>query len=362
VSAEFFRYLDTFVERLRDGAGDAAAMSPAPGRERLNGDAAIRPLSANAERALAEMFAGLRETSFAGTNARVDADDCKRIFSYLVNAAAGAVAGADAEMPLDDAPRPCGGAGGIQVRLELLSGCAFADGIPVEIPPRELAVLTYLAIHRRPRNRDAITDAVWPEHDPAVAAKNLKVIVHRARRRLGDSVIQSSRDGYVLGAAVVVDLRDAESLVRAAARESALPGAYGRPLQALVRSCRARDRAALMRYDWYVALDGRLRELERDAVLQICRRANVAGDAATALALSSDLLAIDPADELACESSITARLSIPDFTGARRDLRAFAAAVRAAGDEVALKRMEKTFARMLDRIEGAIASSEGSTS
>jgi DNA-binding SARP family transcriptional activator len=116
-----------------------------------------------------------------------------------------------------------------------------------------------------------------------------------------------------------------------------------------------------MRYDWYVALDTRLRELERDAVLQLCRRANAAGDATAALALSSDLLAVDPADELACESSITARLSLSDFTGARRDLRAFAAAVRAAGDEVALKRMEKTFAHLLDRIERAIASADGAT-
>lgn len=287
--------------------------------------------------------------------ARIDADDCKRIFSYLVNAAAGAVGPADAEMPLDDAAHLGGDASGIEVRLELLSGCAFAGGSPVEVPPRELAVLTYLAICGRPLCRDAITDAVWPEHDPAVAAKNLKVIVHRARRRLGESVIQSSRDGYVLGASVIVDLPEAEALVRDAARESALPGAFGRRLQALVRACRARDRAALMRYDWYVALDARLRELERDAVLQLCRRANAAGDAATALALSSDLLATDPADELACEASITARLSIPDFTGARRDLRAFAAAVRAAGDEIALKRMEKRFARTLDRIESAMS-------
>jgi len=348
VSAEFFRHLDTFVERLREGAGDAFALPAPPGRERQNADDATRPLSANAERALAEMIAGLDATSFSEANVRIGADDCKRVVSYLVNAAADAVAGA-------------GGANAMQVRLELLSGSAFAGGKPVEVPPRELAVLTYLAICARPLCRDAITDAVWPDSDPAVAANNLKVIVHRLRRRLGESVIQTSRDGYVLGASVCVDLREAEMLVRAAAREPAPASAHGRRLEALVRACRARDRGALMRYDWYVALDTRLRELERDAVLQLCRRANAAGDAAAALALSCDLLAVDPADELACESSITARLLILDFTGARRDLRAFAAAIRAAGDEVGLKRMERTFARLLDRIERAIASADGAT-
>lgn len=360
MSAEFFRYLDTFVERLRDGAPDVFVLPP--GRERSNGHYAIHPLSANAERALVEMFAGLNETRLTGRLGGVDADDCKRILTYLVNAASVAVAAAGAESPLDDAARPSARVSGMAVRLELLSGCAFAGGNPVEIPPRELAVLTYLAICGRPLSRDAITDAVWPEHDPAVAANNLKVIVHRVRRRLGESVIQNSRDGYVLGGGVCVDLGEAVSVVRAAARESALPGVYGARLQALVRACRARDRAALMRYDWYVAFDSRLRELERDAVLQLCRRANFAGDSAAALALSSDLLALDPADELACESSITARLSIPDFTGARRDVRAFAAAVRATGDEVALKRLENSFGRMLDRIDSALASADGSTS
>lgn len=70
----------------------------------------------------------------------------------------------------------------------------------------------YLAINRRRSvARDAVVEALWPEHAPAGAAGDLRVLVSRSRRVLGDEVLQG-RDSLQLvlpGAWIDVEAADA---------------------------------------------------------------------------------------------------------------------------------------------------------
>lgn len=65
--------------------------------------------------------------------------------------------------------------------------------------PRDRVVLEALATRRgRPVSAGELTDALWGDHPPASAAKNLQSCIVRLRKVLGAASIQTSDHGYVL--------------------------------------------------------------------------------------------------------------------------------------------------------------------
>jgi DNA-binding SARP family transcriptional activator len=230
------------------------------------------------------------------------------------------------------------------INLDLTSGRIVKDGRHVPLSSREMAVLTYLSIGNRALSRDAICDAIWPETDPISAANNLKVVVHRIRKKLHGEAVLASASGYRLGDRILVGLRDDENMVRNAERESPLSADRIDGLRALVTRLRGR-RPELLRWDWYAGVDHRLNELLRSALLVLGRDALARGDYVVARDISTELCVLDPADEEATELQLRVFVETDDDAAARRALRNFEKAV--ASDNAAIARMQEVLVSLM---------------
>ena len=77
-------------------------------------------------------------------------------------------------------------------------GPLTVDGA-VRLGPRERVVLQALATRLgQPVSTDELIDAVWGDHPPASAGKNLQSCVVRLRKALGPDAIETSPHGYAL--------------------------------------------------------------------------------------------------------------------------------------------------------------------
>lgn len=90
------------------------------------------------------------------------------------------------------------------LRLDLVGEVAFRDGEALELPPKEFAILTELALEvGRPLSSAELIDRVWPRCASATPA-DVHRHVHRLRTLLGDqgprrSLVENRRGfGYVL--------------------------------------------------------------------------------------------------------------------------------------------------------------------
>ena len=81
------------------------------------------------------------------------------------------------------------------------------DGDPLELRPRERAVLAAIALtHPSPTSIETITRRVWGDSPPATARQSLHNHVGRLRRVLPDGVLVTEGQAYRLAAAVVIDV------------------------------------------------------------------------------------------------------------------------------------------------------------
>src|SRR5581483_6953040 len=78
------------------------------------------------------------------------------------------------------------GTGAATIELDLLAGEVRRGGDRVALARGERALLIALAVRRRPCTRDELVELLYPHLDEATAAVQLKVYVHRVRRRLDD--------------------------------------------------------------------------------------------------------------------------------------------------------------------------------
>lgn len=230
----------------------------------------------------------------------------------------------------------------------LMSGAVIRGESSVTLSKTESALFTYLALHARPVSRARICDALWPDSDFEPAANSLKVTVYRLRKKLGDAAIASSPVGYCLGAAVYVDLEDAERDVRSAASAAALSEAQRARLREVAASLRARSGDHLTRFEWYVGTEHRLHELAREVCLILSRDAIRRDDYDAALELVRPLFADDPCDESACELALEAYVALGDGAAARAELRRFEGAAEQLGDAAIARRMRASYERMVE--------------
>ena len=93
----------------------------------------------------------------------------------------------------------------LPVWVNKATGEAFAHGTPLDLAPKELALLTLL-FERGGEicEKDEIARVVWPEYQGAVSDYNIETLVSRLRSRLnqaggsGDAIVTLKKRGYRL--------------------------------------------------------------------------------------------------------------------------------------------------------------------
>ncbi|RYC00912.1 hypothetical protein EUA07_12970 [Nocardioides ganghwensis] len=187
------------------------------------------------------------------------------------------------------------GAVGIQVL-----GPLTVDGSG-RLGPRDRVVLQALAVRQgRSVTADELTDALWGDAPPASARKNLQSCIVRLRRVLGTDAIETTADGYRLGApADDVDAQRFEAQV-SRARELLELGEADRVCFLLEQALRLWRGPAFADLDeWPPARReaGRLEELRRDAEELLLDAQLRGGRAREALARAHEMVRSAPLRE-----------------------------------------------------------------
>jgi DNA-binding response OmpR family regulator len=93
----------------------------------------------------------------------------------------------------------------LPVWVNKATGEAFAHGAPLDLAPKELALLTLLFEKGGDIcEKDEIARAVWPEYQGAVSDYNIETLVSRLRAKLeaggagGDTIVTVKKRGYRL--------------------------------------------------------------------------------------------------------------------------------------------------------------------
>lgn len=236
------------------------------------------------------------------------------------------------------------------VLVQLFSGRVFRDGQAVALGTRETAMLTVLAQSGKALSNARIADALWPEIDERAATNNIRVLVHKLRKKLGEHIVISTSGGYALGAAVHTDLPEIEAFVYGLKSKSQLAPPEIDRLSKLLALGDLRSPAKLLRFDWYVLLDHRISSVHREATLLLAREYLTDHRAEVGIQLLTRLIQSDATDEQAAEAVMRAYVANGDIDAARREMRRFAEASNREGDEPATRRLRAI-------LEGLIAQS-----
>ena len=209
--------------------------------------------------------------------------------------------------------------------LDILAGQVRKDGVTIALPRGERALLTILAILRRACTRDELVDLLYPHLDAHTGAIQLKVYVHRVRRRLGDAqTIVFAAERYRLGDVVAVDFWAVEADVARAVREKGglAPEARAR-LERIRERLLRRDPACAPDNDWCSALERRLTDLRFDVTICLGEAALASQDCAAASRLASEIFELDPCDERGAALAIRSALCNGDRALALRQFRRY---------------------------------------
>ena len=159
---------------------------------------------------------------------------------------------------------------------------------------RALELIAYLALHRRPVQRDELLEAFWPGEDPRRTRPRLRQAVRDARRLLGNTIAGENEQYSLDRTQVDVDVDEFERLLAAAStaepehaqvlRERALHLFRGEPL-------------AGADYAWSESELPRLRATFVDLLEQVARNRLKTGDALAALDAAERGLEVDGLNE-----------------------------------------------------------------
>lgn len=209
--------------------------------------------------------------------------------------------------------------------LDLLAAEVHRDGTIVSLSRGERALLIAMSLQKRPCMRDELVEMLYPHLDATVGAIQLKVYIHRVRRRLGDAtVIVFQNESYRLGQHMVVDFWDVEAGVAEAMRSR---GELDETLRIRLMQIRERlvrrDLSWLGDRSWCANLERRLEALLFDATIRLGESALASKNIAIATRLASEVFDLDPCDERGAELAIRADLAIGDHASATRQFRRY---------------------------------------
>ncbi|MEU4690310.1 BTAD domain-containing putative transcriptional regulator [Actinoplanes sp. NPDC023714] len=200
--------------------------------------------------------------------------------------------------------------------LRLLGRFALYRGtteIPLGAGGRRL--LSYVAVNDGSVGRECAAAALWPAVPPSRAGGNLRGVVHRTRRLIGDLVL-ADRSHLALHPDLTVDLWECTALAHAAA---------GTSLTDDHRLVTAGDLLPDQQDDWIIMARERFLLLRVRALELICRRRTRERRPAEAVAAGVAAVRLDPFRESVHRALIAAHLCDDDIAAALRLYRCFRA-------------------------------------
>ena len=217
-----------------------------------------------------------------------------------------------------------------QCELDVLAAEVRRRGRIVPLSRGERALIVALALTRRPQTRAELVEMLYPHLDEEMAAVQLRVYVHRVRRRVGDQdVIVFQNDAYRLGTSVVVDFWDIEAEIAAAVREKGpLMTATSLRLNNFRSRLRRRDSSWGRDFEWSIALERRLQALLFDVTVRLGEAALADGALSAAARYAAEIFDIDPCDERGAELTIRTHLATGDRAAASRAFRRYERVLR----------------------------------
>jgi DNA-binding SARP family transcriptional activator len=213
-------------------------------------------------------------------------------------------------MPLARRIERSRGARAATLRIEVLSGRAFAGKDALSLRERELELLVILALERRSLTREALVARLWPDTTADEATAGLRTAVYRLRKQLRDpDAVISTSSGYRLHDTIHVDLLEAEQLVAGARRFESLSERERMRLGALLDLLAQGLPSVYARWEWFAPYEDRVRDLMHDVGIALAEDDLRRGDTAAAIARAEILLRADLLDEPATEIAIRAHLA-----------------------------------------------------
>lgn len=186
------------------------------------------------------------------------------------------------------------------IELDILGATARQDGRPIDLPPRELALLCALALGPRVWPSYLLIPLLWPE-SPSPQSSSLKVYVHRLRRRLGCSIIASTNKGYELRPDVQIDLWKAESL----ARTTSWTEAERHTLSRFYIKALTSDRSFLNRWDWFAGTEDLIKASLCAIAVRLAQDSVDRGQREEAMTILRTAFSLDPGQEKLLEYEAT---------------------------------------------------------
>jgi DNA-binding SARP family transcriptional activator len=206
--------------------------------------------------------------------------------------------------------------------ISLVTGTTRRGRNPIALAEGELALLLALARDPWPQSVPELIDVLWPDHDEQSAVRSLQSRVHRLRARLGDpSVVENLAQGYRLRAGVLVDLWQAEYLLRQLSAVQTLHPSAVSQLDALRHTFGIKRPMPLAMWEWFGSIDARIVAVARTSRLRLAEHWLRTGDHRSALACARELIAADDLDEAGWELSIRAHLGAGSVSEGQRDFR-----------------------------------------
>jgi DNA-binding SARP family transcriptional activator len=209
--------------------------------------------------------------------------------------------------------------------IDLLAGEVRRGGQTISLSRGERALLIAMAFRRRPCSRTELVGMLYSHLDESTAVIQLKVYVHRVRRRLrAHNAIIYQNDAYRLGGNLQADFWEVDSDVAAALRSTAgLTSQEKTRLNQIRLRLRRRDLTWSEDQEWAAALERRLQAMLFDVCVRLGEAALHDGDAVTALQFASEVLEIDSCDERGINLAIRAHLVDNDRQAALRAYRRY---------------------------------------
>jgi DNA-binding SARP family transcriptional activator len=209
-------------------------------------------------------------------------------------------------------------------RVALLAGRVSTIQGTVILRPREHELLFMLSAQRRPVSIGKLTASMWPDENEEQARNSLYVLLHRMRKRFGDSeLIVHTPEGYAIDAAAVIDLWEAEDAYHDLRLGVHLDESGRERLRDMLELLRSRSAGRARARDWYGAFERRVNGLIRNIGLLLARNALKRGEILDAIALAEALIVDDPLDEEAREIAIHAHLQAGSLASVRREYRSY---------------------------------------
>lgn len=164
----------------------------------------------------------------------------------------------------------------------------FLDGAELELPqPKLLALLAYLAVQRRPCERDAVAELLWGMG----RSRNLRTALYKLRQMPGAEAWLQAEEALALH--VETDLGALEDALRTERFDTVMP----EPPEGILLDGLDGDTDAYKA--WLGDERTRVAELLRDVLAGTVQAAERRGDLDTALALARKLVRLEPFDEAA---------------------------------------------------------------